>query len=485
MASSALDGAASPRAARFSAAAWADPVLVFAALYAAFAATGPRMLGDPDSHWHVAVGRAVWANGSVPWTDAYSHTFAGAPWIAKEWLSQLLLFAAHAAAGWAGTVILAAAAAALAFALLFRWLAARLRIEAALALTGLSVVFCAPHILARPLVFAFLTLFGWMRLLVDAVEEDGRTPPWPALLVLVLWANLHGSFTIAYPLAAFLAAEAVVRTGPGLRAAVAARWAGFLALAVAAGCVSPYGIHALLVTVTIFGSGESLPFVQEWQPLSLDTVGVGALASAALAAGLLAADWRRNLFRLLALAMVTAMTVRHARFLDVYAFVVPLLAAGPLARRLRALHPGPRPSEGPARWPALAPIIIVATAFVLIRPPQPSAAVTPAAALEAARRLALSGPVYNDYDFGGFLMAEGVPTFIDGRTDQLFLGGFISSLYRAVRAPDGADFMALLARRGVRWAMVRPGSAESRHLDRAPGWSRLHADPTAVLYGRL
>ncbi|HEX3160801.1 MAG TPA: hypothetical protein VHQ45_19930, partial [Gemmatimonadaceae bacterium] len=72
--------------------------------------------------------------------------------------------------------------------------------------------------------------------------------------------------------------------GERIRAGV--RWAVFLAAAVLAGCVSPYGYRAMLVTVTLFGSGESLPFIREWQPLALDldgTIAIAALAFATLA----------------------------------------------------------------------------------------------------------------------------------------------------------------------------------------------------------
>jgi hypothetical protein len=120
----------------------------------------------------------------------------------------------------------------------------------------------------------------------------------------------------------------------------------------------------------------------------------------------------------------------------------------------------------------------------LLRPPAPSPLTTPAAALRSAQELGLAGPVYNDYDFGGFLIAQGVKTFIDGRTDQLFLGGFISELRKAIYAPDSAAFATILAGRGVTWALVSPGSEEARHLNALPGWRRVHEDATAVVYSR-
>src|SRR5258708_2660951 len=85
-------------------------------------AASQLLLADPDSRWHVAVGRGILESGSVPRTDSYSHTFVGQPWIAKEWLSQVVMALADRAGGWGGVAALCAAAIAIAFALLLRLL---------------------------------------------------------------------------------------------------------------------------------------------------------------------------------------------------------------------------------------------------------------------------------------------------------------------------------------------------------------------------
>ena len=71
--------------------------------------TAKSLLADPDSHWHVTVGNWILAHGAVPTVDIYSFTFAGQPWIAKEWLSQVLLALAYDAGGWGALVVLCAA----------------------------------------------------------------------------------------------------------------------------------------------------------------------------------------------------------------------------------------------------------------------------------------------------------------------------------------------------------------------------------------
>ncbi len=89
--------------------------------------SGLPLLADPDSHWHIAVGNWMLAHGTVPTVDPFSFTFGGQPWIAKEWLSQLLMAVAFKLGGWGGVTVLAATALAVSFALMLRLLLRDLR----------------------------------------------------------------------------------------------------------------------------------------------------------------------------------------------------------------------------------------------------------------------------------------------------------------------------------------------------------------------
>ena len=67
---------------------WSAPTLYLVVLL-----VGNKLLNDPDTYWHIVVGQWILAHG-FPHADPFSFTFAGKPWIAKEWLSQLLYFGA-------------------------------------------------------------------------------------------------------------------------------------------------------------------------------------------------------------------------------------------------------------------------------------------------------------------------------------------------------------------------------------------------------
>ena len=446
-------------------------------------AVSEMLLRDPDTHWHIAVGRWIWESRSVPWIDVFSHTFAGEHWIAKEWLSQLIFHGAFAAAGWRGVAALTAIVIAASFALLFRWLRSRIYATAALVLTLLAFLLATGSLLARPHVLVFPILILWTGGLVEAAARG--SPPWRLVPLMMLWANLHGSFTIGFALAGILAVEAMLAVPRQQRPAAALRWSVFLAAVVLAACATPYGYRAMWVTATLFGSGEPLPYIIEWQPLPFDWIGIlacGMFISLFLG---LALRPRENLFRIVVVVLFGYMMLRHQRFLCLFALVAPIVAAGPLARRLPWLAASlpERRADVLPRF-AAAGLLLAALGAGLLKSPEPSSLTTPAAALRAARALGIAGPVYNDYDFGGFLIGQGVSTFIDGRTDQLFLGGFISELFAAVRAADGTAFAKLLDSRGVTWALVKPGSDEVRHLDALPGWRRAYGDATAVVYTR-
>src|SRR6185369_4559302 len=94
-------GASTPSAAP-SAAGW--PGLLLVSLFAVAICTAlawvPKVLGDPDTYWHIAAGEWILDHRQIPLVDPFSYTFAGQPWTAHEWLSEVLLALAFRAGGW-------------------------------------------------------------------------------------------------------------------------------------------------------------------------------------------------------------------------------------------------------------------------------------------------------------------------------------------------------------------------------------------------
>ena len=446
---------------------------------------GSRLLGDPDTQWHITVGRWIVAHGSVPTTDLFSYTYAGAPWIAKEWISQLILFFAYEAAGWRGETILTAVVVAATFTGLYAWLAGRMRLTAALALTIGAFALSEIHLLARPHMLVMPVIVAWMIAVVGSL--DRRTaPPLAAALLMVAWANMHGSFPFGLVMAGVLAGEGVLMAPAGTRLVALRRWGIFLATASAATMLSPFGWRAILVPLMMFGNNGTLRFISEWQPLGFDTLGAVAGYMLVVTGAILCLDARRNVFRILAAGLVAYLMVRHIRFVSLFGLISPILAARTVATFLPAGTPMLRvqPGARTAIMAGLSALAITAVTIAFVRRPEPSAEVTPRLAYEAALAHGVRGNVYNDYDFGGFLIAHDVKTFIDGRTDQLFLGDFLPDLKKAIDEKDDAAFAAIVTRSNAGWALIRPHSKTSAHFDRMPGWSHLFEDEHSAAYAR-
>ena len=117
-------------------------------------------------------------------------------------------------------------------------------------------------------------------------------------------------------------------------------------------------------------------------------------------------------------------------------------------------------------------------ALVLRAAPGEKVAITEAIAYAKAN--GMTGNVMNHYNFGGQLIFNGVRTFIDGRADQLFLGGFTEKF---AHGPKDAEGLAeAIAEYDIGWTLFPPDDARVELLDKLKGWRRVYSDAYAVIH---
>jgi len=459
-------------------------------------ASPAALLQDPDTYLHIAAGRWMLAHAALPIADPFSHSLPGARWVPAEWLGEVALAAGYGIAGWGGVVVLTAASFAAAAALLAWYLLRRLPPLPAVIATLAGAMLVLPHLLARPHVLALPALVAWCGALL-AARDDARGPPWALLPVMALWANLHGSFMFGLALAGFLGAEAVLRPAPGeSRLAEARRWGGFVAAACAAALLTPNGLAGLIQALRLLFMPALQSGFVEWAPADLAKFpALEAWLLGAIALGF-ALRTRLPWTRLVLLLGLFHMALAHVRHADLLGLVGPLAIAGALGPALAALM---RPAAAsplsrgaaalarPARLPACALVLgltIAASLPMLRHPPVRAAdAVTPQAALAAAARLGLTGPVFNSEAYGGYLIFSGVPVFIDGRI-EMYGNDFLAADIAAEQG-DPTVLTGLLDRYRIAWTLLRAGSPAAAALDRLPGWRRAYGDDQAVIDVRV
>lgn len=462
------------------------PFLVAGVAYLVVLAVGANLLNDPDSYWHLVVGRWIVDNGALPHVDPFSLTMRGAPWIAKEWLSQILYMLAWDFGGWPGMAVLAAAAAALAFGLLARFLLDELTPLPVVLLSAGAFMLSTPHLVARPHVLAFPVMVAWVAGLVRAVDRN-QTPSLWLLPLMVLWANLHGGFTFGIFLVAAVALDAIVEAEPPARLRTALLWLRFGALALVAGCITPYGWQSILITHKVLDLGNALAIIGEWQPADFSKLSGLELA---LLAGIGFALWKGFVLRpvrILILLGLLHMALAHARNAELLGLLAPLFLAAPVARQFPSLAaPEPAGARRAVAWLAAALILAALVPVTVARTGMgdiaPAGRITPAAAVDALKR-ADAGPVLNDYDFGGYLVYAGIAPFIDGRT-ELYGGDFMAAHTRALTLADLDGFVSLLEKYRIGATLLAPSTPAVKLLDRLPGWRRLYADDVAIVHIR-
>ena len=458
------------------------PLLIAATAYVIALVSGNRLLNDPDTFLHIAIGRWIWAHGFVPAVDPFSSTVLGQPWIAHERLSGLIFAGVYGAVGWAGVNAVTGLALAATFFLLAMALSPLLRPLMVAVLITASFLLLAPHLLARPHVLAMPLLVAWV-IGLEHARDAKCAPSYLLLPLMTLWANLHGGFVVGLGLTAFYALEAILRqkAWPSRRQA-ARQWGGALLGAALAALVTPYGLKGFWLAFHLLHQSFALALVSEWrstdfghfQPLEVWVLGL-------LAVGY----WLRlqmSLSRLLLLLGLVHLALVHSRNADLLAIIGPVLLARPLQR---ALHEPPERVTAPslACLAGVASAMAIATvAAVAIGTAPNNQHIAPTAALSAASAAGAAGPVLNAYNFGGYLAFAGQRPFIDGRI-ELYGDAFIRSYMQAMAGDDNALRDELDAYH-IGWTLLDPATPAVAALDRLPGWERIYADDAAVVHRR-
>jgi hypothetical protein len=470
------------------------PLIFGLGVYALIAGHGGAVLHDPDTYLHITVGRWIIAHGAVPHHGIFSGTMAQAPWVAHEWLGEALLAWLFDTFGWAGLVAATAFCAAAAVAMLLLQLLRSLVPVHAMIATALAVTLVIPHVLARPHVFTLPILVAWAAGLVRARCENRAPAAWLAVL-MALWANLHGGYLFGLGLAGLLAAEAVLLARDWrTRRRAAGGWGFFGVLAVGAALLTPYGVAGLLLPFRLTGMSFAMGQLVEWRSPDFQSFEPLELWLAVVVFAGFALGWRLPPTRLLMLLLLLHMALQHRRHGELVGLVAPLLLAPALAPQLRALPAGR--SAGPVdrslaelakpaslRGVALAGAVLAGVSAAVLHGAavRPDVAM-PKAALAAVEVAHVTGPVLNDYGFGGYLIYEGIPPFIDGRA-ELYGDEFIKRYVQAMLL-DSDELPKLLDQNGISWTLIAPERPAALLLDHLPGWRRLYADDGAVVHVR-
>ncbi len=148
-----------------------------------------RPLSDGDFWWHLKTGQYIIQNRTIPKVDLYSFTNYGKPWVAHEWLSEVIFYIVYSRLGFNSLIFIFAVLTALAFWIAFRRSNSHPFIGGAAALLGVWTVL--PTIGVRPRVFTLLLASMYLALLVHYARRGEGRAVWWLVPLMALWVNLQ------------------------------------------------------------------------------------------------------------------------------------------------------------------------------------------------------------------------------------------------------------------------------------------------------
>jgi hypothetical protein len=475
--------------------------------------------------WHLATGRWIVEHREGLRVDVFSSTATGEPYALGEWLGDVVLFGAYAAAGWTGVATARSALVALAAFAVTRLALRSAPARVAIPIAVLAVVLSKPLWTDRPQLFT-LALFPVVLELCLAARAGSRGALVASVPLVALWANLHSGYALGVVTLWVFALEAVLERRPAA-ARIAAAFVTSAVVSVEPGALSLLRAFGHVVGSTVRVAEESP--VDPLTPLGmLFALFVGtALVVLMLRGG--------TLLGVMVMVPMLWLALTAQKHVPLFAFAAVPFIAGPLSALADEVgttltkwwwsarsgegsgshqamyvipyqvgtdpcqvgtetHTAPREVGGapvagaiavPPFTPGSFPLVLAgalwlgAFASVALADPRPDLRPYPTGALAPLE--GSSGILLNEFDWGGYLIwtVPSRPVFVDSRLYPFAGNSVMRSYEQAIHVLPG--WRAVVERWNVSQALLRPERALAEAL-RDEGWTvRAHGTGFVLL----
>ena len=389
-------------------------------------------LEDADIWWHLRTGEWILNHHMVPPTDPFSLHGAGKEWVAYSWLFEVLVFRFHQWFGLSGilyyNVILSIAITAAVFTLIKRFEPAFI---SAVGLAAISIVSMLPVLLMpRPWLFTVLFFTIELKLLLSARATGNIRALWYLPFLFALWANLHiqfiyGLLLLGLATSEFLVTKILRRFTDQVEESALnpARMALVTVACIAATLANPYHYKIYFPVLDYMVQLGFYDLVSELQAPQFRTLCEWLVLGIAVGTSfILGRRQRINAFFVLLLLMALTISFRSRRDM----WLVAVASAGIVVASSSNFSVVSQYVLSRARLLSLSVAILVVIAFTMritdlsedtLR--RKVSEKLPAEAAAVVEERGYAGPLYNHFNWGGYLIwrLPGLPVAMDGRTN--------------------------------------------------------------------
>ncbi len=448
---------------------------------------------DPDLWWHIKVGQDILGTHRWPTVDPYSFTVVGQPWIAYEWLGDVLLgWVAHVG-GLLGLDILLFALASTVMLALYGYATLKSgNSKAGFVVSGLmcSLAFASFNLRPQMIGYLFLIL---VLIVIEKFRQGRHYALWFLPPIFLLWVNTHGSFIIGIGVVAFYLIAGLWEFRAG--SVEGRKWTPqqrirleiALLLSLAVLPITPYGTQVAVYPFDMaFAQPVNVANVLEWQPMPFDIAG-GKLFLVIIVALFAAQMLMRVTMQAGDVALFFGgfvMACLHRRFLLLF---VPFFAPVGAAILARWLPPYQKRKDHFVLNAAL----MAAATFGMVRYfprttdlERNTAQTYPVRAVEYLRKHPVAGPMFNTYGYGGYLVGHypEQPVFIDGRGDLYERAGIFGEYIEVSGLKPAA--LRILDAHKIQACLLNRQEPLATMLESMPGWEQRYSDGVSVLFVR-
>jgi hypothetical protein len=460
-------------------------------------------VADPDLWGYMAFGRLFWEGGRFPYQDVFAYVPTLDPWVYHEWLTGVLFYPLYRGLGEPGLLMVKYLFAL--GALGFIYLTARRRgadpwaagIMAAVVAGGVAIGYAT---VTRAQVFTYF-FFALSLYLLESARLSGR---WrylgPAVLVQVLWCNLHGGFVAGWGLLGLYAAGEFLSRRPCLP------YVGALAAAVLITLINPYGPDYWSYMFRALTMPR--PQVTEWASVyRVYQTGVANLSLLLYVGGLAAmgllAFWqarRRELTAGLILLVTLALGLRHSRHLPFFFLAFGALVPVCLNMHIdylksrRLFQAGwPKPAKAAVLVALLAANLLLGYGLVSHNPlslkipaePWARGFYYPVGAVDYIKEQGLAGRILSEFDWGEYLLWHLYPDSLvgfDGRYETVYPADVEHDFINFIYAQPG--WRTFLEKYPPDLILLKRGKKIAGLMAQEPQWVEIYADQGSVLFKR-
>jgi hypothetical protein len=465
---------------------------------------GQALLRDGDTGYHIRAGEFIVQNWTIPERDIFSFRSPPIPWVAHEWLSEVIMALVHSASGLTGIVIFFSFIIATAYLLLFKML----RQESRDVLLGaLIVCFAAlsstPHWLARPHIFSLALTVIWYHLLNEfQYRQKNRLFLLP--LLILIWVNLHGGYILGIVLLGIYVVgnlvASITNSGPNAEHFLQNSKSLLLIMIVCilVSMINPQGYRILLFPFELTANTFLMDHVQEFlspnfhKPLPFKYLLL--LLIAILACSRPTVNW----IELILILMFIYMALYSVRYITLFAIItgpilirlidqmklgLPTKVRRFLDERSGHLSQIERQTSG-YFCSILALSAVVSLGAAGSYQYKFSEELYPVSAVEFLKRGNISGNIFTHDEFGDYLIYAAWPqyrVFIDGRTDMYGAERLKEYQNLAHATPGWKEIVDKYAFSSI---LFNTHSPLASALTQDKNWHLIHSDPLASIFLR-